>query len=168
MIVYTLLDKSRVDEISNVTLRLDSRDIDGIDNIIATISKIHGDDSTSFTIPLRLVSGKNTYGTWEGTFEVNQGDTTYKVITITLSNSNDTRTELISDRSVYASKNLPMPVDNTNFNSFVTGNVIGKSFSNIANGPFMLTLLSLFVVVFISAFFLVQRHIRSRRQSQVN
>ncbi len=164
MLVYTSLDKSRVDKISNVTLKLDARDADGINNITATISKTHGGKTTVFSIPLKQISGKSTYGTWEGIFEVNEGDTTYRVTTISLSNSKETAKRSITDRSVYATDALPAP-KGTGTN-FLTGNVIGN-FSDLIKKPFAPTILALLATGVIVAFFFIRKRILINRVSGI-
>ena len=150
ILVYTLLDKSKIDQISNVTFKLDARDIDGIKNVTAVIKRTHGENSNSFIIPLKLISGDAKYGTWEGVFEVNEADTTYNVDSIKLTNDLESKTYPIFDRSVYATNSLPV-----DFSSFITGNVVGFNVPKIFKGPFAPVILGFIILLMVALILLI-------------
>jgi putative flippase GtrA len=103
-LVYTLLSQSEVPNGTGVDLILDAQDFStGIRNVSAYIESNKGD---SMTIYLDLVKGDRSYGTWVGSFNVTQPETSYSVKSVTLSNRDDEKTYDLEDRSVYV---LPLP-----------------------------------------------------------
>jgi len=169
MIVYVILDKDIVEEISNVTLTLDARDYKGITEISADIQVLHGnDDEKIFIIPFTLIEGNANYGTWEGVFEANQPDTTYNVIKITLSNEEETKSYDVDDRSVYATQALPVVPTSYTGSSILTGNVIA-SFVGYLKKPFFPTFVGFFILTVVTLLLVVNARVRelARRKRRV-
>ncbi|MDO8508209.1 MAG: GtrA family protein [Nanoarchaeota archaeon] len=167
MIVYSVLDKSVVEEVSDVTLRLDARDKTGINKINAEIGvKVGKNEEISFILPLNMVSGISKYGTWEGVFKADQPDTTYYVRNVTLSNGLEEKTYILEDRSVYATSAIPGKLS-SGANS-ITGFSVLQKVNDELRKPFAPVIAGFFVLGFIVLWIFVYSKINGGKKRGKN
>lgn len=152
-LIYTAIDKSKVTKIQNVSVTLDARDFQGVEEVTGKVEKLRGQKSLdNFTIDFSLISGNKKYGTWESKIEVNEGDVTYNLKEITLRNKDNETTYEINGRSLYATSAIPVNTYESQEEkgpfSFITGLSILKGNTNNASFPALLGA-SIFVLVVI-------------------
>ncbi|HLG24546.1 MAG TPA: hypothetical protein VI564_06475, partial [Candidatus Nanoarchaeia archaeon] len=114
MVVYSVLNKLSVKNGSSVRLSIDARDKDGI---LSASAQITNSKTGKFEMPLSLIEGDRNYGTWQGMILASVPDSTYSVESITLSNSEGSRVNPVSDRSFYVEL-----VPNNLQGNLITGN----------------------------------------------
>lgn len=165
MIVYTALDKSTVDEPTNVTLTLDARDSVGITGITAQLKIVKGrTELGNIEIPLSIAAGDGTYGTWTGQIEVNSSDTTYTIESITLTNGEKTEVREIVDRSIYATNSVGPEETIGGGLNLLTGGVIGVNLREEIKKPFFPALVGLFLLFLIFLTVFVHKKVKENRR----
>lgn len=107
VLVYVVLEKSETDVAGEVSFRIDARDEIGVLGAEALVKKTKGTQNETFTVPLERISGNAKYGTWEGNIYVNEPYSTYEIIEITLWNENGEKKHQVSERSLYATGDVP-------------------------------------------------------------
>jgi uncharacterized membrane protein YgcG len=151
-LIYSLLDSSVVQNGTNVTLRIDARDTQGITLASAVVVSSKGD---TFTVPLKLIRGNAQYGTWEGTFTVTESDATYTVKEITLARSAGQEKKFtITGRSVYVEPAISPGGLTGNVIAGPTGNELLKAW---LRNPLLPTILGFLLMGVTMAVVLVSR-----------
>ena len=163
-IIYTALDASTVDSVSDVALTLDARDFDGVKEISASINKKRGESVVDYSIALELSSGDEKYGTWKGLITVDQPDTTYTVKSITLSDGVSTKVYEITDRSIYATNDLPEVAGSR---SLLTGSAISDLFSKPLDRPLFPFIFAIFIVAIVAGVIITHSKIKSRKSKEM-
>lgn len=147
---YVIFDKSIVNETYNATLTLDAVDSIGITSINGIVEIKTGEEKPNYTqVYFERINGDPKYGTWNAYLMIDKADTTYTLDNVTLYNNKSSRTFNITDRSLYATNDLPhnntISRNNDNGFGFVTG-----MFSYVRESGFAPLLLGIlaFVVIF--------------------
>jgi hypothetical protein len=120
-LVYTLLNQSNVKNGTDIQISIDARDSKGITNATAYVESNR--QSLNLIIPLKLVKGSSTYGTWVGSFTTEIPDSTYQLVGIELSNGGNSTLLHVSERSVYVKQ---LPKDSNQINPLI-GNVVASN-----------------------------------------
>ncbi len=162
MLVYSVLSKSTVANGTKVTFKIDVRDAEGVVSASAHVKSTKNHD---FTFPLKMVGGNKNYGTWEGSFTASEPDTTYRIPSLTLSNSNESKTSAILDRSVYVLAAPPK--------ASATGTIryTGSPFSltnikNLLNMPLVPTIIGFALMIILMGVLLTTQKIGKRFRRQ--
>jgi hypothetical protein len=153
-VIHAVLDKNRVNLGNIVRLAVDARDNVGLTEVNALIRSTSDEE---FILPLRLVEGTPTYGTWQATFQVTQPDTTYSVVSLQLSNGQRTRTVSLNERSVYVN---PVPGLNP-----ITGSVLSgqqTTLKDVLQKPLVPTLIGFGMMLVIAGIGLLSDKARRR------
>ena len=160
-IVYVTLDATEANPGDEIAVRLDATDTDGITQVIA---RVRTSDGAEFDVPLSLVGGTNVYGTWEGSFVAQDGDTTYSISTITLVRADDEQRAIgVEDRSVYITPRAG--------SDLLTGAVIGDGDRNlltmVVEEPLLPSLLAFALMGLIVGAVYVRERIKERKAEEL-
>jgi hypothetical protein len=119
-LIYSLLDRTRVDNGTRITLSIDAADSVGITSASFKVVSTRKD---AMVLPMSLAKGDPQYGTWTGSFVAEVPDTTYSITEITLTGTAGSKTYTVEGRSVYVNfVPPPMPPIPT-ASAIVTGGI---------------------------------------------